>query len=134
MSVEVPDEDGKAEARLRELTKQSLDQSLDEIDGATLSRLRQARYAAINQGKRRAPVFLTRPAMVSVFSVTILAITLVLLSSNPSGEMPPQLANDDSAQQMDDFNLLANGEDLDLVKDLEFFEWLEQQEDKGGLG
>jgi len=135
VSVENTDKNSKAESRLNEITKQMLDQSIDEIDAATLSRLRQARHAAINQNRERKPVMLFRPALMSAFSVTALALMLVYLNANQAPSMPPRLANEDSAQQMDDFNLLANGADLDLVNDLEFYEWLEhQQNEPGGMG
>ena len=134
MSVEDLDEAAKAEARLRALTKQALDKSVDDIDGATLRRLRQARQAALDQLPQRHSLLSTRSILVSAFSVTALALMLMLLNSHQSSDITALLANDDSLQQMDDFNLLANGEDLEFVNDLEFYEWLEQQDDKGGLG
>jgi len=134
MSANELDKASEAEARLRELTKCALDQSVDEIDASTLSRLRQARYAAINQASRKPSLVFSRPALVSVFSMSVLALTLVLLSYRPATDIESIVASDDSIEQLDDFSLLANGEDLDLVNDLDFYEWLEQQDDKGGLG
>lgn len=134
MSVEKNEKDNKAEQRLHDIAQHAMDRSLDEIDGATLSRLRQARYNAIHQNERRHAAIFSRPALVSVFSVSALALALVLLSSHQNGEVTPLLASDDGLQQVDDFNLLANGGDPDLVNELEFYEWLEEQDDKGGLG
>jgi len=134
MSVNEIDKENTDEDRLRDIAKQALDQSVDEIDGATLSRLRQARYTALHQHQRRQPLWLSRPVLASAFSVSALALTVVLMTSNPDSAGTPLIASDDSVEQLDDFNLLANGDDLDLVQDMEFYEWLEQQGDKGDMG
>jgi len=134
MSVNEIDNEKADDARLRELAKQALDQSVDEIDGATLSRLRQARYAAIQQQQRRQPLWMSRPALASAFSVSALALVVVLMTTHSGSEVTPLIANDDSVEQMDDLNLLANSEDLDLVQDMEFYEWLEQQDEAGDMG
>ena len=120
--------DGMTEQRLQQLTRQTL-------DGATLSRLRQARANALQQASaRKWSLAWSRPALVTAFSMSVLGVTLLLMSPG-NEELAPIVANADIAQPLEDFNLLANGEDLDLVNELEFFEWLDQQhDDKGGLG
>lgn len=132
MSLDELDKASSDEQKLRELAKASLERSVDNIDGATLSRLRQARHAAMQQ--RETPVLATwlRPALASAFTVCALAILLTMLPNRKADD--DLLANAEALQQMDDFQLLSNGEDLDMIQDLEFYEWLEQQDQQGGLG
>jgi hypothetical protein len=107
--------------RAREL----FDASVDALDDATRARLGRARYAAVAATERRArPVRWLRwvPA-VAVASTAAVAV-LLWRAQDPSLPTADSAAEVDA--QLEAVEVLAAGEDLDLVEnDLEFYEWLD---------
>lgn len=102
-------------------TKRVFDDSVAALDAATRSRLTQARYAALEQhaalvrdrGWRRSLL----PGAVA--AATALVAWLVVQAPVPSE--PVQQAS------LGDLEILLGEEDLELLEDLEFYGWLEQQ-------
>jgi hypothetical protein len=124
-----------------------LDESAEHLDGAALSRLNQARQAALEAraGTRRAPSDWLRA--LGLGAVTA-GLALVLWRGwspeiAPAGGALPAapaatqvvaapLANDARAHASPlaapDFELLADPENYAVIEDLEFYAWLEQSE------
>jgi hypothetical protein len=101
--------DEALERRAREL----FDASVEALDAETRSRLARARRAAITGLESR-----RRPT-------TATALVAVLVWRAPE-EAAPAVAQSVNGDAVDAFELVAAGEDLDLVaEDLAFYEWLD---------
>lgn len=101
----------------------ALDEQVQALDAASLSRLNQARQRALEQGL--APTQRWRwPALAfaSAFGL-LLALALGLRMPDPSAAMP--VAAEPIADL--DYEMLVAGEDLELIENLEFYAWLDQQ-------
>lgn len=108
------------------------DRGVESIDGSTRSRLTQARYAAVAElGRATAWRSPWVPATAAA-AAAVLAVALWLQPGDP-GQAPPSPQR--AAVPTDDFELLAMGEDLDLLgEDLEFYAWAAQAESDNGIG
>jgi hypothetical protein len=113
-------QDEAFERRAREL----FDASVDGLDAATRARLAAARRAAVAEtGSRRvaswrgwAPVAIAASA----------ALVAVIVWREP-GDAPPATVGPAAAPALDALELVAAGDDLDLVaEDLEFYAWLDE--------
>ena len=110
--------------------KQLFDGSVEQLDAATLSRLNQGRHAALEELQR------SRPSAVWVrwlpaTGVAAAAIVTVMVMRGPDGiDIPvePDVAAD--------FEILLEGESLEMLEELEFYSWLEAAdlEDNGNVG
>ncbi len=103
------------EARTRAL----LEESTTRLDGRTLSRLTQARHAALVRGAKPARVWWSVALPIGATAAAILAV--VMLNRPP---VVPDTAVQESA--VDDAELLADADAPDFVddgEDLEFYEW-----------
>lgn len=115
-----PEENREHEDRLRSL----LDRKAEELDGHTLSRLRQARARAIARGSKpagwlRLPDWSIAGGMATA-TIALLAFSF-LLEAPPDSGLPPITAGD--------LEILASGEDLEFYDRLEFYRWLEETGD-----
>jgi len=103
------------EARAREL----FDDSVERIDGVTRSRLSRARHAALAELER--PGF--RPGTWLPAGALAVALTLAVtlwIGPGPAVRAPPALV----PAPAEDFELLAAGEDLDMLsEEAEFYAW-----------
>lgn len=95
-----------------------LDHSLEELDAVTLARLKAARLTAL-QSRDRRPVWRNKMIMATAMSVSLVAG--IWLLQKPGGQQLP----------LDDLQLLTSSEDLELYRDLEFYQWLEAQREQG---
>jgi hypothetical protein len=114
---------------LERRAREAFDASVERIDEDTRARLRESRRAAVAALETR-----RRPAWQGWVHVAMAASALlvaVLLWRAP-GESPQPVARSNSTEAMDALELVAAGDDLDLVaEDLEFYAWLEQAEFDG---
>ena len=122
------------DARIIEHIRQRLDEDVEALDDATLSRLRQARRLALAAarppnrpgggkiwpGSRPAGDGLVPAgAFASVFAT---ALALTLMVAEPDNGL---------VRAVDDLELFTVGEDLELYENLEFYQWLEDREQAG---
>lgn len=105
------------EKRSREI----LEESTAKLEGRTLSRLTQARHAALESGATAArPRWMTFAPAGAAAAVAALAV--VMWTGNGAND-PVVIAQ---SAQADDMELLADGEAPDftvVAEDLEFYEW-----------
>ncbi len=110
---------------------QQLDQQAGEIDGATLSRLNRGRQAALDSyGKRPLWRLLTvSPATAGLGLAAMVTLAMALNWFTASGDyLPPEKgAEFASIDAMTDIELLAADAAPELLADLEFFYWLDQE-------
>ena len=101
-------------------TQEVLDESTARLDGRTLSRLTQARHAALDQLQQPARHW-WRSYVPAGAAAAVAVLAVVLWSGNPADT---GLAT--SAASPEDIDLLADVDAPDFVddgEDLEFYEW-----------
>lgn len=99
--------------------RQALNEADTHLDGATLSRLRQARAVAVERaGRARSPLrFVPALAYATLAALAIgVAFTFMPARNIDTGETMTALT---------DLDLVLSEEGLELDEDLEFFQWLE---------
>ncbi|MEJ0085896.1 MAG: DUF3619 family protein [Pseudomonadota bacterium] len=99
-------------------TQDVLDESAARLDGRTLSRLTQARHAALDQLQQPARHWWRSYVPAGAAAAAVLAV--VMWSRNPVVEPTP------TASPVEDIDLLADADAPDFVddgEDLEFYEW-----------
>ncbi len=105
--------------------KQLFDDSVDGLDAATLSRLNQARHAAIEASPRRLPPLLR---WAPVGGLATAAAVALLLFQSPAVIEPPADAS------TVDMEILLSEDNLEMLEDLEFYEWIDLAEAGSGDG
>lgn len=105
--------------------REVFDASVDALDDETRARLGRARFAAVAATERRA-----RPSpwlrWVPAVAVASTAVVAVLLWRAQDPSIPTAESTAEVDAQLEAVEVLAAGEDLDLVEnDLEFYEWLD---------
>ncbi|MEW8506155.1 MAG: DUF3619 family protein [Candidatus Thiodiazotropha sp.] len=93
--------------------KQYLDEHINHMDPLTAARLQAARKQALESRPRRAFGWLP----VSTFAAAAAALIAVALWHQGNTLVSPQFN--------EDWELLASGEELELIEELEFYNWLE---------
>ena len=120
----------KGEQAFFERVRRTLDESVDQLDFDTLGRLEIARRRALSEaakpGKRWwRPLGFERDWLVpagAFASIVATVLALTLMVSDPGGQ---------SLEVLDDIELLTAGEDLELLENLEFYQWLPDLEQTG---
>jgi len=122
------DGNDRFEARARAV----FNEGVERISGSMRSRLTQARYAAVAElGKPTA----WRSPWVPATAVAALAVLAVTLWLQPGGVGEGPVMAPAVAALVDDFDLLAADEDLDLLhEDPEFYAWAAQAGAGNGIG
>lgn len=105
--------------------KSVLDQSAEALDGATLSRLNQARQAAMAQ--RRAPRRWLLPAGLVSACLLLLAVFTWhgFVPATPGSAEFPLTAKTAASSDID---LVASDDGPEFYQDLEFYAWLDAQD------
>ena len=103
-----------------------LDDSAAGLDAATLSRLNRARQGALAQRRRTAPRRWMLPAgLASACLALFVALAWhALLPSGALQELPINSRNVANA----DMDLVSSDDSLEMYQDLEFYAWLEAQD------
>jgi Protein of unknown function (DUF3619) len=112
-------EDSAFEKRSREL----LEESKARLDGRTLSRLTQARHAALGQLQRPARRGWHTFVPAGAAAAAVLAVVMWVGRTGPEAQVARLAANPNA---LDDMDLLGDTDAPDFVddgEDLEFYEW-----------
>lgn len=97
--------------------KQQLDQQADQLDELTTARLKAVRLRALESAP--GPRKLWIPAFGTATAAAI--VLAVLLWQNPS----------DMSGPFEELDIIASGEDLELIEDLDFYDWLDATQTTG---
>lgn len=102
------------EQRSRELFKDSV----ERLDARTRSRLNQARQRALTELNRSSTrrYWLAAP----LGGLAAAAVVAMLLTSG----RPVTSSQGSAALPLDDFDIVADGDSLELLRDVEFYSWL----------
>lgn len=98
-------------------SNQLLDESVESLDAATLSRLNQARQKALACHHTKAFSPLQKTAVFASLAIAAIASLLWL-------NIPQQAATQQLATSYEDIEILTSYADLELLQDLEFVSWL----------
>lgn len=111
--------------RTRRRARDVFDASVESLDDEARTRLSRARFEAVAAAERRA----THPAWrtwVAAAAMASAAIVAVLLWRSPEQLSTATVANGSGDAAIEAVELLADGDDLELLEnDLEFYEWLD---------
>ncbi len=108
--------------------KEMFDDSVERLDAATLSRLNQSRHAALEELQQARPGFVWG-RWLPLTGVAAVAVATVMVMQGPD-------SMDMSTESVTDFEILLEGESLEMLEDLEFYSWLEASdlETNGNVG
>lgn len=100
--------------------KKNLDESVDALDANTLSQIRHIRAQAMEKVKaRQLNWFGNKQGLfiggLATACVMVFAVMLLMKSPLPTQTVP-----------VDDIEFISSSDSLDLLEDLEFYEWLEE--------
>lgn len=104
--------------------RRQLDEDIQRYDAAALSRLNRARQRALDAGLRPPRRRAWQLPWALAGGAAALLLSLALVWQLPQSPAPLPTAAEAGA---DDFELLAAGTELELIENLEFYAWLEQQ-------
>jgi len=111
-----------------------LDESAAGLDAPTLSRLNRARQAALAGGRPRAVRSWFLPTGLAGVCVLLLAVAAWVSYTPPGAAGLPVLPLTASASSnSSDIDLVSGDDSLELYQDLEFYAWLDAQ-DQGSDG
>ena len=112
------------ERQLEAHAKQAFDRSVSEIDAPTRSRLTQARYRALQE---LSPAAVRRSfwrwPLAPAGAIAAAALVALLMFSQREPATEPAL----QAAAVADLEILLGEEDLEMLEELEFYAWLEEQ-------
>jgi len=120
-------ESRKGDSEFEERAKQLFDESVDRLDARTRSKLTQARYRALEQLTAPAGSVWRRPWAPAGAAAAALTVLLVLWLDAP--ERTVNGTFDMAATS--DLELLLAEEELEMIQELEFYAWLEEQVELG---
>lgn len=109
--------DNSAEQQFAEQAKELFDDSVERLDAAALSRLNQGRHAALEQLQSGRSVG-AWGRWVPLTGVAAAALITVMMVRAPEQVDLPSAT-------VTDFEILLEGESLEMLEDLEFYSWLE---------
>ena len=114
------DSERSADARLVASARRELDRSCNALDAHTLSRLNRIRHAALARRQPRTSRMLLPFGGFVTACVLVLTVNLFMPGTAPEGNTvePP----------LEDIDILASADSLDLYEDYEFYEWLASNE------
>ena len=111
---------------LEERSRELFDNSVERLDAQTRSRLNQARQRALaemNKGSARR-YWLAAP-LGGLAAAALVALILI----RPGGESP---SAENASVLLDDFDIVADADNFELIQDVEFYSWLAEQNDGTG--
>jgi hypothetical protein len=124
--------DEKSESRLEQRSRELFDDSVASLDARTRSRLNQARQAALEAARGHAA---SGPARWLLPVGSAAALVLVVLTSvqfmRSGNEVPVIEEPGMVASTVDDLEILTSTDELEMLKDVEFYAWLETQQGMG---
>ena len=113
------DDSVKTDDLLVEKAKALFDDSVRELDAATLSRLNQSRQLALEKAAKESTTIKWKQ-WAPAAGVTAAAVFAVVLWT---GDRPVDVLTPPST--VSDFEILLEGDDFEMLEDLDFYRWIE---------
>ena len=109
----------KTDEQLAQAAKMEFDQSVDGLDAATVSRLNRGRQAALAAARRPVRQWLRWIPATGVAAAVVLAL---VIQQGP-GDV------DVIAAPAADLEMLLSEESIEMLEDLEFYSWLDAEDE-----
>ncbi len=110
--------------------KKSLDAEVNELDSISSSKLKSARYRALEQLQTQNQSIFTGFGRIGIAVVASVVITVTLLI-----EAPQQVTEINTSTEtilFENFNILASSDSVEFYQSLDFLIWLENESDTQG--
>jgi hypothetical protein len=110
-----------SESGVERRSKELFDESVDRLDAHTRSKLTQARQAALDELRlHRGRAWLTHPlgGLTAAALVAVAVLMWPVALRNPAGP---------AVVPLDDLEIVANGDDIEMLQDVEFYAWLDER-------
>jgi hypothetical protein len=104
--------------RLEQRARMLFDESVEQLDAHTRSKLTQARHAALGELSRARP-WQRWQIWAPAGGLVAAAIVAVAIGFGPGGDASRQ-----AAVPLEDLDIVADAENLDLLQEVEFYSWL----------
>ena len=109
----------------RKQAKASFDETVEQLDAATLSRLNRARHAALAEMQQPTRQW---SRWMPATGVAAAALVAVMVMQNPAGIDEPLPA------AVADMEILLGEDSIEMLEDLEFYSWLDVVEQENDVG
>ncbi len=129
--TEQPDQDQHdADAALAQRSRELFNERVANLDGRTRSRLNQARQAALAaaRGSDRSGLRWWAPVGSAAALTLVAMIGWQTLHQGAEVQMPEPSVNT-VAGTVDDLEIMTSNDDLEMLRDVEFYAWLETEQD-----
>jgi hypothetical protein len=113
--------DNDAKQKLVENIRRVLDSSVDEVDAATQARLAAARRAALAPARHQPGWLIPAAATASIAVALVVGLAL----------WPEGTGYDESALAIEALPVLGSPDELELYEELEFYQWLAEEQRVG---
>ncbi len=124
---------------LEERTKLLFDESVSGLDAQTRSKLTRARHRALEELETSTAAAGWRPQWIPAGVIAAGVLAVIMLWQGQPAVSPETQAFDVAA--VNDLEILLGDEDLDMLQELEFYAWLDEQAEiapadsaEGGVG
>ncbi|HEY5624332.1 MAG TPA: hypothetical protein VIV14_11275 [Gammaproteobacteria bacterium] len=117
------DENVTTDREFEERTKRLFDESVAALDGEIRSKLTQARYRALEELESPRQLAWMR-SLLPAGAVAAVAMLTVMLWQ---GQVQPLDETSFDVAAVTDIEILLGDEELDMIEQLEFYAWLEEQ-------
>ena len=102
--------------------KALFDESVDQLDAATLSKLNRGRHVALAKLHGRRVRWQRWAPATGAAAAVVVAVMLALQPAGVDMVVPP----------VDDMDILLGEDSIEMLEDLEFYAWLDMQEEDIG--
>ncbi len=113
--------DTAADELFAEKAKQLFDESVENLDGETRSRLNRGRQAALAELTTGRPVWVQWAPAAGVAAAAVFAVVL-WTGNQPVDELTPEAT-------ASDFEILLTEDSFEMLEDLEFYSWIDLDEE-----
>lgn len=113
------------EARFGDKAKRLFDQSVEELDAATLSRLNRGRHAALAELERPGRRYLQWAPAAGVAAAAVLAVVIWTGNVTTDDVVETSVAAD--------IEILLTEDELEMIEDLEFYSWIDLDDTDSGM-
>lgn len=104
------------------------DDSVERIDARTRSRLNQARQRALDEIKKGSTRRYWLAAPLGGLAAAALVAVILIRGGGETGAPSPE----NGGLLLDDFDIVADSDSFDMIRDVEFYSWLADESNNSG--
>lgn len=115
----------KSDEQFTREAKTQFDASVDKLDAATLSTLNQSRHRALAELHARPTQWLRWVPAAATATVALLVVMVMLPDPANNQALPAKAV---------DMEILLGEDSIEMLEDLEFYEWIDMLEEENDVG